>query len=212
MSKKILVIAPHADHEVLGVGGTIQKHIQLGDIVNVVIVCDRESTHDQRAFASSANKTLGVNDIKWLGFKDECVDNMMRDLIKRLEAVYDIMKPDVVYICNSDDINTDHQIIHRACVVVCRSIQDFPPRQVLVYEVPSSTTQSLPKTFQPNYYVSLTEDMINTKCEALYAYKCELREEPNPRNSRGLIVHAQYRGMECSAMYAEGFNLLYERR
>lgn len=212
MSKKILVIAPHADDEVLGVGGTIQKHVQLGDVVNVVIVCDRETQYDQRGFAGVANKILGVSDIKWLGFKDECVDNMMRDLIKKIETVYDKVKPDVVYICSDGDINTDHQIIHRACIVVCRSIQEHPPKQVLVYEVPSSTTQSLPKTFQPNYYVSLTEDDVNTKCEAMHAYKCELRDPPNPRNSRGIKLYAQYRGMECNTMYAECFNLLYERR
>ena len=212
MSRKILIIAPHADDEVLGVGGTIQKHIQHGDIVDVVIVCDRESTHDQKSYADQANTILGVNDVTWLGFPDECVDNMMRDLIKKIETKYNELKPDIVYICNGDDVNTDHQIIHRACVVVCRSIQNHSPRQVLVYEVPSSTTQSLPKTFQPNYYVSLTEDDVNTKCEAMHAYKCELRDFPNPRNSRGIKVYAQYRGMECNSMYAECFNLLYERR
>ena len=150
MARKILVIAPHADDEVLGVGGAIQNHTQLGDSVTVVIVCDRESTHDQKTYAKEANTILGVNDVRWLGFQDEFVDNMMRDLIKEIENVYDKVKPDVVYICNEGDINTDHQIIHRACNVVCRSIQDHPPKQVLVYEVPSSTTQSLPKTFQPN--------------------------------------------------------------
>lgn len=212
MSKKILVIAPHADDEVLGVGGTMQRHVQLGDVVNVVIVCDRETPHDQRILAQHANNILGASDIKWLGFKDECVDNMMRDLIKQIEVVYNEVKPDVVYICNSNDINTDHQIIHKASLVVCRSIQNHSPKQVLVYEVPSSTTQSLPKTFQPNYYVSLTEDDINAKCKAMQAYKCELREAPNPRNSRGIKVYAQFRGMECSTMYAECFNLLYERR
>jgi len=212
MSKNILVIAPHADDEVLGVGGTIQNHVEHGDMVTVLIVCDRESTHDQKTYARQANTILGVDNVDWLGFPDEFVDNMMRDLIKKIESVYDRVKPDVVYICNSDDINTDHQIIHRACTVVCRSIQNHPPEQVLVYEVPSSTTQSLPKTFQPNYYVSLTEDNINTKCAAMRAYKCELREPPNPRNDRGVKIHAQYRGMECNAMYAECFNLFYERR
>ena len=155
---------------------------------------------------------MGIALIKWLGFKDECVDNMMRDLIKRIETVYDKVRPDVVYICSEGDINTDHQIINRACNVVCRSIQEHPPKQVLVYEVPSSTTQSLPKTFQPNYYVCLTEDIVNIKCEAMHAYKCELRDTPNPRNSRGIKLYAQYRGMECNTMFAECFNLLYERR
>ena len=31
--KKILVVSPHADDEVLGAGGTILKHVQEGDKV-----------------------------------------------------------------------------------------------------------------------------------------------------------------------------------
>ena len=35
---KILVIAPHADDEILGVGGTIIKNIKKGNLVYVCIV------------------------------------------------------------------------------------------------------------------------------------------------------------------------------
>ena len=39
-SKKILIIAPHADDEVLGVGGTTQKLIREGHDV-YLIICKR---------------------------------------------------------------------------------------------------------------------------------------------------------------------------
>ena len=37
MNGRVLVIAPHADDEVLGVGGTIAKHVSKGDEVAVVV-------------------------------------------------------------------------------------------------------------------------------------------------------------------------------
>ena len=38
MNKNILVIAPHADDEILGCGGTIRKHVLGGDDVYVIIM------------------------------------------------------------------------------------------------------------------------------------------------------------------------------
>ena len=37
MGCNILVIAPHADDEVLGCGGTIAKHAHFGDSVHILI-------------------------------------------------------------------------------------------------------------------------------------------------------------------------------
>ncbi|WP_058369821.1 PIG-L deacetylase family protein [Psychrobacter sp. ENNN9_III] len=36
--KNVLVVAPHADDEVLGCGGTIAKHVRHGDNVYVAIM------------------------------------------------------------------------------------------------------------------------------------------------------------------------------
>ena len=40
--EKVLVVSPHMDDEVLGVGGTIQKHIDQGDLVKVCFLCHRK--------------------------------------------------------------------------------------------------------------------------------------------------------------------------
>ena len=38
MRKTILVIAPHADDEVLGMGGTIARKVAEGDVVHVAVL------------------------------------------------------------------------------------------------------------------------------------------------------------------------------
>ncbi|MCH2105723.1 MAG: PIG-L family deacetylase, partial [Planctomycetes bacterium] len=37
---RVLVIAPHADDEVLGCGGTLTRHIERGDEVEVLVLTD----------------------------------------------------------------------------------------------------------------------------------------------------------------------------
>ena len=45
----IMVIAAHPDDEVLGVGGTVFKHVDMGDIVNCLIVGEGiTSRYDKR--------------------------------------------------------------------------------------------------------------------------------------------------------------------
>ena len=71
----VLVLAPHADDETLGVGGTIAKHLDEGDDVSVVIATGpgkapdghplwpREEFDTVRAEASRSLKGLGVSTV-----------------------------------------------------------------------------------------------------------------------------------------------------
>lgn len=207
--KNVLIIAPHADDEVLGVGGTIQKHIKSGDNVTTLILCDRRNMEHQRDQATHASKILGYRDVYWGNLVDETLDNMLKLVIDEIESVYLRVKPNVIYTCYESDINTDHQVVFRASTVACRILQPTSPATILSYEVPSSTTQSRLKYFEPNWYSKLDRAQVDTKVKALNQYSDELRTYPNPRCSEGLTSYAKFRGMECNCEYAEAFKLIY---
>lgn len=212
MSRRILIIAPHADDEVLGVGGTIVKHVECNDHVSVVIASNREGMEHQREQSETARKVLGYKDVHWLHLQDEYLDRSIRSIIKPVENIYNEIKPHIVYTCHGGDVNIDHQAVFKAATVVCRPLQKNPPEQFISYEVPSSTSQGRLDPFVPNYYSVLTSDQLELKTGAFVQYTDEIRDLPNPRNEDGLINHAIQRGMECNSDFAEAFMLLYSRQ
>ena len=207
----VLVVAPHADDEVLGPGGTIAKHIESGDSVSVVIVADRKKIClEQRIQAEEARKILGYNRLDFLGLKDETLDGPAVEIIKPLEDIYGEVRPHTVYVPHKGDYNLDHRAVFRAATVSCRVHQQAPPSRVFSYETPSSTSQGLMEPFLPNFYNRITVSHLEKKIDAFKRYEDEQRPLPNPRNEDGLSNLAIHRGMECGYALAEAFMLMRE--
>lgn len=222
MNDTILVIAPHMDDEVLGVGGTIAKHVAAGDKVTVCVLANRaydneydeELIEEEKADASAAKDVLGYGELRFLGLPDEQLDRAIIEVIKPLETVYKEVNPDVVYTCHRGDPHQDHRAVFEASLVPTRPISSSPPERVLVYEVPSSTDQSPPYPefqFTPNVYEDIS-DHLDTKIEAMAQYERESREFPHPRSAEGIRTSAKKRGIEVGFTAAEAFSLLREKR
>ena len=59
-TKKVLVIAAHPDDEVLGCGGTIARHSDVGDHVEVLIVSEGATSRQPQRDRSNAIKELSA--------------------------------------------------------------------------------------------------------------------------------------------------------
>ena len=205
---KILIIAPHADDEVLGTGGAIQWHKEREDAVFVNVVANRVLGHkiddiytaQTKKSAQKVKELLGIEKYFFCGLRDEHLDESLIKCIIAIEDVVTTVKPDIAYIPNENDSNQDHRAVYQACRVACRNID-----KILVYEVPSSTIH-----FAPNLYIELTEELLNNKIKAMSYYETETREYPNPRSEEGFKTFAKMRGMECNRKLAEAFILFKE--
>jgi N-acetylglucosamine malate deacetylase 1 len=215
---KILIVAPHMDDEVLGVGGVIAKHVDNGDEVCVVIVANRVYNHSldlelvrkDRDRTANAKKILGYNHAIFLGLDDERLDSRIQDIIIPLEEEYNNFLPEIVYANHFGDNNQDHRAVFEAVRVVTRQSQKNPPSKVLLYETPSSTEQSPPilnSTFAPNYFVNI-ENFLQQKILAMQCYENEIRDYPNPRSIKGVKSYAQFRGIQSGFHYAEAFMIM----
>src|SRR6059058_6076093 len=91
---RVLVIAAHPDDEVLGCGGTVALHVRAGDEVHMAIACEGESLRygaegiGQSEHTCRAARTLGVRDVRMLGFPDQRLDTLtLTDIIGPLMSV-----------------------------------------------------------------------------------------------------------------------------
>jgi LmbE family N-acetylglucosaminyl deacetylase len=217
---RVLVVAPHMDDEVLGVGGAICRHIDAGDSVAVCIVANRAYGHrydeamiaEEREAAYKAKEVLGYQELHFLGLPDERLDAVLQDIIIPLEELYQRVRPEVVYVNHRGDNNQDHQAVFRAAMVVCRPYGGGHLRSLYAYEVPSSTDQAPPlleNAYLPNRYVDISP-YLERKVAALRCYQRELRKFPHPRSPEGILTYAHKRGSEAGLEAAEAFMVLRE--
>lgn len=215
---KVLVLSAHMDDEILGMGGTIARHVAAGDEVTVCIACKRAYNHqfdpkiveEEKEAARRAAKVLGYQDLRFLDLRDELLDERLLDVIVPLEECVMKVRPDVVYTHHRSDSNQDHRAVFQASMIACRTISSHKVPRLLSYEVPSSTDQAPPfpeYAFQPNFYVDIS-GFLDRKIQAMKAYTRELREFPHPRSAKGIEVLAQKRGMEIGFRAAEAFTVI----
>lgn len=212
---KVAVIAPHMDDEVLGVGGTLAKHVRAGHETSVCIVANRAYNHRydrtvierQKASSLTVKELLGYKGLSFLELNDEQLDDKAINVIVPLERYLGRMRPDVVYVPHRSDVNQDHRAVFNAALVACRSFANPGLKRILSYETPSSTDQASPfpdSVFSPNYYVGI-EPFLDLKLRALDCYQDECRRFPHPRSAEAVTALARKRGAEMGIPAAEAF-------
>ena len=220
--KKILVIAAHPDDEILGCGGTMARLTSEEHLVYTLIlgegITSRSQTRQpekvQKELAElkrnilTANYSLGVKEIISLDFPDNRFDSVpLLDIVKEIEKIKTRIKPDTIFTHYENDLNIDHQVTFRAVLTATRPLPDETVKEILSFEVLSSTEWNFPSRFDPNYFVDITKT-LDAKLEAMKQYAGELRVFPHPRSLEGIKAAAQTWGMKNGVKSAEAFKLI----
>ncbi|OUX15628.1 MAG: hypothetical protein CBE11_03930 [Rickettsiales bacterium TMED251] len=166
--KKILCIVAHPDDEVLGIGGTLIKHVAYGDSVDIIILSEGETSKSVKiernsrrlSNAKSCSDIIGSNLYKIFNFPDQQLDKISQlKIVKKLENCLEKLKPDIIYTHHPADINSDHQITAHTTLVAARPISYHKVMpEIRCFETPSSTEQAPnvePYVFKPNFYVCI---------------------------------------------------------
>ena len=210
MNKKVLVVAAHPDDEILGCGGTVAKHVNNGDVVSAVIVCEGESHRsygkdtNQASSINNSARIIGFNKVYHLALPDQKLDTLpLVSVIKPIEEVISQVKPNVIYVHWGGDLNRDHQIVFESLMVSARPINSTVS-EIYAFETSSSTEWAFPRGFNPDTWVDISA-FIEIKLQAFECYESELRDYPHPRSLRALRVKADAWGSQCCLESAEVF-------
>lgn len=214
----VLVVAPHPDDEVLGVGGSILRHVAEGDAVHVVIGTRGEATRFGReqvervqAEARKVHAFLGLAGSHFLDFPAARLDTVPgTDLNAALKGVFDAVRPDTVYLPHSGDVHRDHQLVFHSAMVCCRPTGPARPSRILAYETVSETDWNAPliaPAFVPNVFADITP-YLDRKLEACAMYGSQIRPAPHQRSIEALRALSVTRGHAMGLNAAEAFMLI----
>lgn len=214
----VLVIAPHADDEVLGAGGSMARHIRAGDNVFVCVVATAEESmypkeliDTVRKEANAAHRLLGVSQTFFLDFPVlKLLQTPSHKISEAILKVINEVKADVVYVPFHGDVHIDHKVVFDASMVSLRPIGAHKVTAVYAYETLSETEWAAPfaqDAFIPNVWSDISPD-LESKLEAMKCYRSQLKEFPHPRSLQGLTHLARLRGSTVGYHAAEAFVLI----
>ena len=217
----VLVVAPHPDDEVLGVGGTLMRRKAEGAKVAWLIVTGitaeagwsdnkiKQRSEEIRQIA----ELFGFDSVFELNFPTTQLDQVpIGNLVEAVSNVFKNFEPEEVFVPHRSDVHTDHRVVFDA-VVSCTKWFRYPSvKRVLAYETLSETDFGLEanKAFRPNVFINI-EPYLTDKLRAMKIYESELGEFPFPRSHEAIRALSSLRGAASGFKSAEAFELLRER-
>ena len=229
----ILVIIAHPDDEVLGMGGTILKHAKNGDRVTVAYLTTgitsrrsvnyktnpkyeptkkqdanmRKQISELRSDAKKVCKFLKVKKTMFFDYPDNELDTIsLLKIIKTVEKLVKETKPERIYTSHFGDLNIDHRIVYESVLTAVRPTE-LTVKEILCFELLSSTEWSFSYEFKPNYFIDIKNELEN-KIKAMKLYKNEIRKYPHPRSVESIKHTACKWGTVSGFFAAEAFQLI----
>lgn len=220
---KTLVIAPHADDELLGCGGTLLRRREEGRTVGWLLATamkpgntwDAEKIEERQCEIWRVREGLGIlpEHLFELELPTTELDQVPTvELISKVSLVLEQFQPEEVLVPYAHDIHSDHRIVFDA-VAACTKWFRFPSiKRILAYETISETDFILESkgVFNPTVFVDITP-FVDRKVTLLALYRSEWGKHPFPRSETAVRALASVRGAQSGCASAEAFQLLRER-
>ena len=220
-NNNVLIVAPHADDETLGCGGTILKLIDSGYMVHWLLVTGMSesagySADEIKKRSQEINivaEQYGFASVHQLNLPPARLDSLAKgDIVGSISKVVSLIKPSSVYTVFRNDAHSDHEIVFDAVMSATKSFRYPFIKKILAYETISETDFGMkPESggFKPNVFVDIGP-YLEKKLGIMSVFESEIHEFPFPRSLKALAALAHLRGVQCNAVAAEAFVLIKE--
>lgn len=215
--ERILVIAPHADDEVIGCGGMIAKRSSEHKVDIVIMAMGNDDlqrdTTTRVKEMEVAHKELGVSRYAVLYWgKSGYMDRVpMMGIVATLDKILEDGQYDEVYYPMPCHMH-DHTITYQACRAALRPGAHKMPRLVAEYEHNWPGWSSVEGG---TMYVDISHGAcLVRKLAAMSQFQSQLnrhREPHHPLSLDAIQRIASMRGLECGVEYAERYRVAFLR-
>lgn len=210
-----LVIAPHADDELLGCGGLLLRRRAEGREVAWVLVTEVMSgvgpspaVRDAEVEKVRAGLGIPTESFVRLGHETTSLDTLATStLVEELSTAIERLKPTEVLVPHPEDVHSDHRVVARAAIAATKWFRAEGLLRVLAYETLSETGIGGLSTFRPDIHVDVTP-WLDAKVDLLKQYVSELGTFPFPRSEQAVRALAALRGANAGFEAAEAFQIL----
>tara|TARA_B100000315_G_scaffold137345_1_gene126510 strand:+ start:130 stop:801 length:672 start_codon:yes stop_codon:yes gene_type:complete len=215
---RVLVIAPHPDDDILGVGGFLKKLSNSGSEILVLTVSGhlpplykKEDFNITLKEAKRAHELVGVSNSEyWEIPATKIADMPISEFNGKFDRVIKDFKPSLV-LCPFPDRHIDHRLVFDAAMVATRPVGVGNNIKLLAaYETLSETHWNAPhieSNFVPTWVVDITHT-IEDKKKALACFESQITPFPGPRSIEAVDALAKFRGTQAGFAYGEGLQII----
>lgn len=195
-NQSILIIAPHPDDEVIGMGGTLVKMKENGCNISVLYLTFGADEQTRIEAAKSA---------QFIGYDCDYFDFLPKNIpcdtkiFEQIARIINTQKPQTIFIPFLLDDHDDHRRASELLLEVFdqKLVQDFASMDIWAYQV--YTTLPL------NAVVNIT-DVLDKKLKAIRCYQSRFRQRDWAHFSKGLnALNVRYLHGNTGEDYAEVF-------
>lgn len=198
--KRVLVIAPHLDDVELGMGGTLSRINKSNPESIHYVGFSLPPNVDENSYMTEfweSNKHYNIPKENYT-LKQFDPRDLFADRLEILQLLYDIntaLKPDIVFIPNSNDVHQSHHAVHNEAVRV------FKNSTILGYELPWNSIK-----MNMDVFISLDEDDVKIKQLSINSFTSQHNRSFFSNNILSSL--AEVRGKQVNKEYAECFELI----
>jgi LmbE family N-acetylglucosaminyl deacetylase len=219
---RAVVVAPHADDDVLGCGGLMARLGRAGAQVHVAFMAVDGFHHYglpggvsfEERVAEIAAVAAHLRFTWEIFFPDrgliEKLDTVpKRDLVDRFEKLFNERRPELLLLPSYVDYDQDHRQTFETAFAAARPIAPVFGKWLIPHVLAYEQTKlnfawtDLPR---PQAFLDIT-DGIEAKLEANALYRSQLRPVPHVRSPEAIRALARIRGSEIGVEYAEAYQV-----
>lgn len=209
-SSNILIIAPHADDDILGCGGLISRVTRNGGTINIAVV-NMESHHRLDEMKDSLGTLTKIPEIYVFGYHPDGLDTVpVKEIASWIDYLLEELHPDILIMPDIGAAHQDHRRSAEASIIACRpssGTSKHRPSIVLSYEVVADAWPAR-QMISPQMHISLSDTDAAFKADAMQRHVSQSREYPSERSRLAILSLTSVRGAQSGFDYAESYNVI----